>query len=390
MPLLMEDVNAGEMLLQQDCDVMNFALGNRIHDGQPGEKSILIIRPGGIGDLIFLNPILVALRKQLPDWRIAVACVPNNRDLFRFDPNVDEVVDYPVPLNRAAEFGKVVMLEGVVESSQAAREIHIVELFLMVISQLVALDVNPVVQLYLGDLPEAVRAKWPRTSRPRVGIQVAASQPCRTYPVDLMRAVIDSFRARGWEVMLFGFPGTIQGDSPEHLINLTQCDPPISILESFATLLTCDVVVGQDSAITHAAGALSVPCVALYGAFPAQLRVAYHPSIVPLQGQCPISPCFHHQRGMVWPAQGPCRTSNHCEALASISPALVVETALKIAKATPAGSLPAPPLSPQGDMPGMQLNCERDPAENQEQAEPAPMPDRQGPGKILETVSPGP
>ena len=46
-------------------------------------KNILIIRPGGIGDAVFLLPILNALRQQYPQLKIDILCESRNAQVFQ-------------------------------------------------------------------------------------------------------------------------------------------------------------------------------------------------------------------------------------------------------------------------------------------------------------------
>ncbi len=122
-------------------------------------------------------------------------------------------------------------------------------------------------------------------------------------------------------------------------VNLTLRTPPPSLRESAAILATCDAFLGPDSGLVHVAGALGIPTVALYAAFPARLRTAYAPSVASLSGALPCAPCFHHSGQRVFPAQGPCERSRECDALASISPAEIV-AAVEALPAAPFASDP--------------------------------------------------
>jgi len=55
---------------------------------QDAIKSILIIRPGGMGDAIFLLPILHELRKKCPNLKIDILCEKRNRDIFSSQKNL--------------------------------------------------------------------------------------------------------------------------------------------------------------------------------------------------------------------------------------------------------------------------------------------------------------
>lgn len=60
-------------------------------------RSILIIRPGGIGDGILLAPAIRQLREQNPSVRITVLAERRNAGVFPLIPAVDEVLCYDRP-----------------------------------------------------------------------------------------------------------------------------------------------------------------------------------------------------------------------------------------------------------------------------------------------------
>jgi ADP-heptose:LPS heptosyltransferase len=90
-------------------------------------------------------------------------------------------------------------------------------------------------------------------------------------------------------------------------------------------LASCDVVIAPDSAICHVAAAMRLPVVALYAAFPWQLRTDHQPTVRALTGVAPCAPCFHHSRGgHAWPEGGPCNQTGYCVAMANIDPHRIV------------------------------------------------------------------
>jgi lipopolysaccharide heptosyltransferase II len=62
-------------------------------------SSILIIRPGGIGDAVLLAPVINYLKKFLPAVHITILAENRNASIFRLVPGVDEVFCYDHPLD---------------------------------------------------------------------------------------------------------------------------------------------------------------------------------------------------------------------------------------------------------------------------------------------------
>ncbi len=60
-------------------------------------RSLLLIRPDHLGDVLFLTPALHALRRALPDARIALLVGPWGREAVRDNADLDDVMICPFP-----------------------------------------------------------------------------------------------------------------------------------------------------------------------------------------------------------------------------------------------------------------------------------------------------
>lgn len=280
-------------------------------------KRVLISRTGGFGDILFCTPLIRAL--QARGLSVSFSCVPTYRDALS---GVDvDFVPYPLTLDDIADYARVIWLEGVIEfASDPSR--HAVDLIAETAGEELTQGKHCSYRVSDEDAQWA-REKYPRTKHKRVGIQLAASAKSRTYPRELMMQVIQTLVLKGVEVYLFGRPGEIQINTPHPLMKNIAAESE-SFAKSCAVLATCDGVFTPDSALCHVAGALDLPTVAVYGAFPWQSRTAYAPSIRALSGNLPCAPCHWHGRGSEFPPGGPCFKTGRCEALSTISPERIV------------------------------------------------------------------
>jgi len=57
-------------------------------------NTLLLIRPGGIGDAALLAPAVRSIKKSYPDCRITILAERRNAGVFRLVTGVDEILGY--------------------------------------------------------------------------------------------------------------------------------------------------------------------------------------------------------------------------------------------------------------------------------------------------------
>lgn len=340
---LVDDFNAGQMLAAEPTKVQAQHADNPkpIHHLSAGLATarVLIIRAGGYGDLLFLAAAIRAFKQLYPGAHVAVACFTDYAAVLEHNPDVAEIIPYPVPLAIADSFDAIVPLENTVENETA---LHAVDCFL---SEL-GVDYYEVpdeqkrcvyhaTDQELATAHAGFRRKLDDAGKmiPRLGVQVVAGSLNRTYPHNLMAHLFGLLHGKaGWEVFVFGAPKSLSIAEQDRFVNLTARG--LSFRASAAVLATCDVVLAPDSAIAHLAGALDLPCVALYGPFPHGLRTKYHPKTFAMHGNGPCAPCHHRgTRANPFPDGGPCQKSERCDVLASLAPQRVAIKLMAVYKA---------------------------------------------------------
>lgn len=322
---------------------------NSVPDNTIG--SILILRAGGFGDLLFLSPSLADLRRRFPRLTITVATHDHTREALRHPDLRDiQLTRYPVDVTQPHALDRwdiITSAEKIASPSMtydaAAYFAH--HLGLISDEALLSTGLTPrqprtpvafsLKPLYAPD-PDDVAQAWlafPRhDDRPRIGIQTESSVKNRTYPVDLTADLIKRLIDDGADVYTFGYPSPKTVSLP-HFYPL-QCLPePPSFTQSCAILATMDAVIAPDSALCHIAGALDIPTIALYGPFHWSQRTAHMPSVRALQGSAACSPCqWHLSRGQHYPPDQPCaqlvgpigqQRQRGCKALMQIQPARI-------------------------------------------------------------------
>lgn len=318
---LMEDVTAASLITLRAGAIYR-SVSRHPNSPVASGDNVLIIRPGGFGDLLFLTPIIAELHAR--GAVVTVCAHPYFHPILDGQPVT--CIPYPILESELAQYAAVWWMENSVEDSRD--ETHIVDIFAARIG--IELKDKACRYTVTDDERAWANGQFHRTGHPRVGVQIQASAECRTYPARQLMIVCTILAQNGWEVMLFGAPGSIQIDPKAPYVNLTA--RRLSIRQSAAVLETCDAVIAPDSALCHLAGALNLPTVALYAAFPWQARTRYHPSVYAMHGVAPCAPCFHHARGEPWPQGMPCNKAKQCVVLGSIPPEHIVERVERLVK----------------------------------------------------------
>lgn len=328
---LIENAGAGMFLAcEPDIEVQTWQNPKMPRlEGDCSEKRLLIIRPGGFGDILFLTPIIKHLIEYKFVKDVTVATLYSYQDILKHQPYPCGVLDYPIKTSELDQFDVIVSLENLIELRIDGKEMHAIDLFARAIG--VTLDDDAKEMIYQTDpkTDEQMSARFPKTGKKRIGVQVKASAKCRTYPLEKTGEVTRLLLREGYEVFYFGEPGNWSAPPVPGLTVLPNERPPLSMNDSVSLLKTCDAVIAPDSSICHLAGALGIPTIALYGPFPWQIRTAYAPSIRAINGHANCAPCYHHNRNGAFPKGMPCVAAQKCVALDSIPPDRIISLVKK-------------------------------------------------------------
>ena len=286
---------------------------------------LLVIRAGGAGDVLFSTPTMRELKKLLPNAHTGYATSSRHPWLLTGNPNVSQVLTYPVALEEVAKWDHILNLEGVVESSNDTHAVDLIASAAGVSVNDHSLDYSiPPERLALAE--KAI----PREGKLRVAIQVRASAASRTYPPDLLTKVIMGLMDLNIQCVLIAEPKSIQipnGWFPM-CVNLGATSKPLRWEDSIAIAATSDCFLTPDSSMHAFGAALGIPVVSLWGSFSPEIRIIKGSKNETIKGKgvCPMAPCHHHTGcGVQWPAGGPCNKSGVCDELASISPERVIK-----------------------------------------------------------------
>jgi ADP-heptose:LPS heptosyltransferase len=287
-------------------------------------KDIWLYRGGGWGDLLMMTPLIREMKAMWPKARIHVACGSDYSRVFDGMGIIPELL--PIPEEARSEIDALIEFEEIIEGDPSATRYHMAQL-LANRAGITLTSLRPEYRVTEEEREWALD-KYPRNSLPRIGVQCLASAFYRTY-ADMGKVMVELSREA--DVYLIGAPGQIKTEGTnEHVHNLME--DKCSFRESAAVVSTCDACVSPDSALVHLCSALDIPCVALYGPFPSELRVTSDKCFA-FNGKAHCAPCFFHAEiPNEFPYGMPCYEGKKCIALESIDYRKVVEKTLSLAR----------------------------------------------------------
>ncbi|MDQ6942081.1 MAG: glycosyltransferase family 9 protein [Candidatus Eremiobacteraeota bacterium] len=255
---------------------------------------------GGIGDALLLTPIFRELKRRDPSCRtIVFARNGSHYEVFRRNPHID-VLRRPGWLDP-----RLAALRGVVGVPKSA----LVELHSLLPSMFYREQASRVVGSRLGlsiDDTQPVLALSPREHE-----EAAELLRDRAVPVAIHSSAYSSanknWRIENWEAF-------VRENESRSFVQLGLASEPrvagtsdlrgLPLRVSFAVIARSTAFVGVDSGLAHAAVALGVPSVVLFGA--SNPAVYGHEQSINLYSRAPCSPCFEILGSEPCPYGTPC------------------------------------------------------------------------------------
>ncbi len=311
-------------------------------------KSILIIRPGGIGDAVLLLPMLHQLSLVYPDTKIEVLAESRNAEVFLWSPVVSRIWQYDRPLDFLKLFKQ--RYDLIIDTEQWYRLSAVVARLLaaprsigfatntrsrlltdpcpydsneyeglMFLSLLAPLTNNAVIPPM--DFSESL--VLPQSKRtfvnPYVVILPGASVAAKQWPAERFAEVARYCEQSGFDVVVVGggadrAVGQVIVDSSPLCLNLAG---KTSLTEAAAIVSGAQLVISGDSGLLHVAQLQGVPTVSLFGPSNPQKwchKKDYH---FVVSADCDCSPCSHFGTIPV------CRHNYQC--IANISVVMVID-----------------------------------------------------------------
>ncbi len=267
------------------------------------DKTILVFRTGGIGDLLFIQPNLTYLKNKYPTCYIKFACGPQYQSMVETWDCVDEVLELPFSVKHLQESDYHMLFEGVIERCREAEIKNAYNLF----STWLGLDLPDHLLIPKQEPKEElvdecfeILKEWNLENDSFVLMQLRASSPIRTPRHEFWTEIIDELNERGHNVLLTDNPR--QAENVDNFIKLLKkpemtfnfCQHSTSIAHTIALTSLCKATFATDSALGHIAASLNKKCFGIYGPFPAYIRLKTYPKASWIDTKRDCGPCFLH------------------------------------------------------------------------------------------------
>lgn len=269
-------------------------------------RNILLIKPGAIGDLIQLTPVIRALAKKYAGARITML-VGNSAtaELFRHSPHIAETMIYD-KRGEHRRFTSLLKLRGELKQKKfdlvlhyqrsnvkawllasaafpcrvlvyhkaRLRTIHVVDNYLETAAPLGISNARRELEVYAGPDDEKYAdrlfVKQGLEGKSVVALNPGASHPIKKWGVDQFARLADILTANPrTKIILIGGPQDVADSEkiaemvPGKVLNMTG---KLSLLQLGAVLRKCSLLVSSDTGPLHLATAVGTRILGLYGA----------------------------------------------------------------------------------------------------------------------------
>lgn len=283
---------------------IKFSKNYRPYNGENlDDKTLLVWRQGGIGDLLFISPNLKYLKEKYPTSKIIIACGPQYQSMVKTWRFVDKVVDLPFAVNYLFNADYHSLFEGVIERTKQAESESAYTLFSKWMGlNLPESELHPEQEIPEEELKIA-RAhidSWGLKENDFIALQFRSSSPIRNPRFELWKKIVDRLTANGHKIVIVDSVNNlimsrqfVEFMKDKHMIyNFSEFSD--EILKTMAITKLSKMVIGTDSALLHIAESLKVKNFGLCGPFPGNVRLSTYKYSDWIDCKKDCAPCFQH------------------------------------------------------------------------------------------------
>lgn len=245
-------------------------------------KKLFVWRSGGIGDLIFIRPILMAFKEKYDVEIIFATRTKYHAMVEQWDDCIDQLTSVPFLVNETLEQADYhITFEGIIERCRAAEEIDVHDLFARHSYINVEKWNRPMKCICKNNVFSMLPKKY-------AVLQLGASANVRS-PFFGNLLPIANHITEHMDLIISGSPRerrmiddfTTCCKDPSRIINFSYHTG--SIVDAVKLVTNARLVVAPDSSHVHMAGTQGVPCVGLYGPFPWKTRATHYENFIGIE-----------------------------------------------------------------------------------------------------------
>ena len=302
-------------------------------------RRILVRAPNWVGDAVMSLPVLAGLNSLFPAARVTVLAAPRVAPLFAGQPGVAEVIPYPSGQEKWRTLGALrgqfdlalalpnsfesalglwltrtprrigyaancrsPLLSIILKGRKRLKGLHQVFYYLGLLAALgpVPTFFPPRLQLSATEMMEGkhfLTSAGLHPGKPWVGLAPGAAYgPAKRWPAARFAAVGDLLQEElPADVVLLGGPGDqeaaaeVQRSAQGRFLNLAG---KTTLRQALTVLANLQVLITNDSGLMHAAGALGVPVVAIFGSTDPAATRPFTSRATLIHHHLPCSPCL--------------------------------------------------------------------------------------------------
>lgn len=272
-------------------------------------KTLLVWRQGGIGDLLFIQPNLVYLKEKYPTCTIIFGCGPQYQDMIREWNCIDAVIDLPFSIKYIFKSDYQAIFEGVIERCKEAEQVCSYNLF----TKWMGLDL-PDELLLPKQTPnqEAVERSKKILNDLNIKekdflvVQMTASSIIRSPRPEVWKKIVNMLVEKGHTILITDNPRkagdvdkfikdlNLPEDKKNQVYNYAQHSKTIA--ESIALISLAKMTIATDSAVPHISESAGTKSFSIMGPFPGKIRYSTYKNNdwIDVQAKTNCGPCFLH------------------------------------------------------------------------------------------------
>jgi ADP-heptose:LPS heptosyltransferase len=263
-------------------------------------KSLLIYRPGGIGDILFILPYLSAIKRVNPSIEITFCTMNHNLPILDISDCIDHKITDPIELCELSKYDRIIFFEDFIENNldaEITNAYDIAESFFDGIKRDVLYSNLPVKQNRNTKFHIVIQfssGSIIRNIHPNLWWEIGVRLDPDKYELTILGTKSDEKDIRETGVMINRY-------SPNLLINPYLSNDLNQTMNYLLQIKPPHILIGPDSGILHFAGYHGIPVIGLFGPFPSVLRMEYYERAIGIDSQtnCPYSKnengnCFQH------------------------------------------------------------------------------------------------